>query len=88
MFVRFDLGWIKMNGWRFIRIIIFIVIVALVVVIFDGVWRTRRQGFIVLVVDLSFVRFRGRFIVWFRSWFSINIAIMMIVVMLVIFQIT
>ena len=78
-----------MNGWRFIRIIIFIVIVTLIVVIFDGVWGTWRQGFIVFVVDLSFVRFRGRFIiVWFRSWFSINIAIMMIVVMLVIFQIT
>ena len=38
------------------------------------------------VVNLSFVRLRGRFIVvWFRSRFSINIAIMMIVVMLVIF---
>ena len=78
-----------MDGWRFIRIIIFIVIVALIVVIFDGVWGTWRQGLIVFVVDLGFVGLRGRFIiVWFRSWFSINIAIMMIVVMLVIFQIT
>ena len=75
-----------MDGWRFIRIIIFIVIVALIVVIFDGVWGTWRQGLIVFVVDLSFVGLRGRFtIVWFRSWFSINIAIMVIVVMLVIF---
>ena len=75
-----------MNGWRFIRIIIFIVIVALIVVIFDGVRGTWRQGLIVFVVDLGFVGLRGRFIiVWFWSWFSINIAIMVIVVMLVIF---